>query len=76
MTIAFGSPSHLDRIKYPIISYLNKIGYLFSMHLFIVLCRAIFNVFILFQDAFTRSRKESDGNTFVPMKPNSQKVFT
>ena len=28
------------------------------------------------QDAFTCSKKQSDGKTFVPLKPNSQKVFT
>ena len=32
---------------------------------------------ILFQqDAFTRSRQESDGSTFVPLKQNVKKIFT
>ena len=34
-------------------------------------------IIILFQqDAFNRSKKESDGVTFVPMKHNTKKVFT
>ena len=34
-------------------------------------------IIILFQqDAFNRSKKESDGVTFVPMKQNIKKVFT
>ena len=31
---------------------------------------------IYFQDAFTHSRKISNGQTFVPLKQNAQKVFT
>ena len=33
-------------------------------------------LFCLFQDAFTRSVKESDGRTFVPKHQNVKKVFT
>ena len=32
--------------------------------------------YVLFQDAFTRSKKDSDGKTFVAMQQNSKRVFS
>ena len=35
-----------------------------------------YNVFLLLQDAFNRSKRLSDGMTYVPVQPHSSRVFT